>query len=53
MNGVLFHPFRMHDLTLPNRIVLSPMTRASAGAVGNCGYTKETPRRRLPSDTPT
>src|SRR5438876_4951294 len=32
MNSVLFEPFRLHDLTLPNRIVLSPMTRARAGA---------------------
>ena len=32
MNSILFQPFRLHDLTLPNRIVLSPMTRARAGA---------------------
>jgi N-ethylmaleimide reductase len=32
MNAVLFEPFRLHDLTLPNRIVLSPMTRSRAGA---------------------
>src|SRR6476659_8248002 len=32
MTGVLFHPFRLHDLTLQNRIVLSPMTRGRAGA---------------------
>ena len=32
MNSVLFQPFRLHDMTLPNRIVLSPMTRARAGA---------------------
>src|ERR1700682_5241978 len=32
MNSVLFQPFRLHDLTLPHRIVLSPMTRARAGA---------------------
>jgi N-ethylmaleimide reductase len=32
MNSVLFQPFRLHDLTLPNRIVLAPMTRARAGA---------------------
>ena len=32
MNSVLFQPFRLHDLTLPNRIVLSPMTRGRAGA---------------------
>lgn len=31
MNGILFQPFRMHDLTLRNRIVLSPMTRGRAG----------------------
>lgn len=27
----LFRPFRLHDLTLPNRIVLAPMTRGRAG----------------------
>ena len=32
MNSILFQPFRLHDLTLPNRIVLAPMTRARAGA---------------------
>src|SRR6202007_2609877 len=32
MNSVLFQPFRLHDLTLPNRIVLAPMTRGRAGA---------------------
>ena len=32
MNSVLFQPFRLHDLNLPNRIVLSPMTRGRAGA---------------------
>lgn len=31
-NGVLFQPFRLHDITLPNRIVLAPMTRSRAGA---------------------
>jgi len=31
MNSVLFQPFRLHDLTLPNRIVLAPMTRSRAG----------------------
>ena len=31
-NGVLFQPFSLHDLALPNRIVLAPMTRARAGA---------------------
>jgi hypothetical protein len=28
MNSVLFQPFRLHDLTLANRVVLSPMTAA-------------------------
>jgi 2,4-dienoyl-CoA reductase-like NADH-dependent reductase (Old Yellow Enzyme family) len=28
----LFRPFRLHDLPLPNRIVLAPMTRSRAGA---------------------
>src|SRR5260370_11905977 len=32
MNSVLFQPLHLHDLTLPNRIVLSPMTRGRAGA---------------------
>src|ERR1700760_336925 len=32
MNSVLFQPFRLHDLTLRNRIVLSPTTRGRAGA---------------------
>ena len=32
MNSILFQPFRLHDLALPNRIVLSPMTRGRAGA---------------------
>ena len=31
MNNVLFQPFRLRDLTLPNRIVLAPMTRGRAG----------------------
>ena len=31
-NSVLFQPYRLHDLTLPNRIVLAPMTRSRAGA---------------------
>jgi N-ethylmaleimide reductase len=31
MESVLFQPFRLHDLTLPNRIVLSPLTRGRAG----------------------
>ncbi|QEL17815.1 alkene reductase [Limnoglobus roseus] len=30
-DSVLFRPFRLHDLTLPNRIVLAPMTRSRAG----------------------
>jgi 2,4-dienoyl-CoA reductase-like NADH-dependent reductase (Old Yellow Enzyme family) len=34
MNSVLFQPFRLHDLTLRNRIVLAPMTRDRAGAAG-------------------
>jgi N-ethylmaleimide reductase len=32
MNSILFQPFHRHDLNLPNRIVLSPMTRGRAGA---------------------
>jgi hypothetical protein len=32
MNAVLFQPFRLHDMNLANRIVLSPMTRSRAGA---------------------
>jgi hypothetical protein len=31
MNSVLFHPWQLHDLTLPNRIVLSPMVLAQRG----------------------
>jgi 2,4-dienoyl-CoA reductase-like NADH-dependent reductase (Old Yellow Enzyme family) len=31
MNSVLFQPFRLHDRTLPNRIVLAPMTRPGPG----------------------
>jgi N-ethylmaleimide reductase len=31
MSSVLFQPFRLHDLTLPNRVVLAPMTRAFTG----------------------
>jgi N-ethylmaleimide reductase len=31
MNSVLFQPFRLHDLILANRVVLSPMTRGRAG----------------------
>src|ERR1017187_6643795 len=30
-NSVLFQPFNLHDLTLPNRVVLAPMTRSRAG----------------------
>lgn len=30
-NSPLFQPFKLHDLTLPNRIVLAPMTRSRAG----------------------
>jgi N-ethylmaleimide reductase len=30
-NSILFQPFKLHDLTLPNRIVLAPMTRSRAG----------------------
>lgn len=30
-NSVLFQPFALHDLSLPNRIVLAPMTRSRAG----------------------
>ncbi len=29
--SVLFQPFKLHDLILPNRIVLAPMTRSRAG----------------------
>jgi 2,4-dienoyl-CoA reductase-like NADH-dependent reductase (Old Yellow Enzyme family) len=32
MNAVLFEPFRLHDMNLANRIVLSPMTRSRGGA---------------------
>jgi len=32
MTSILFQPFRLPDLTLPNRLVLSPMTRGRAGA---------------------
>jgi 2,4-dienoyl-CoA reductase-like NADH-dependent reductase (Old Yellow Enzyme family) len=32
MDSVLFQPFRLHDLTLANCVVLSPMTRGRAGA---------------------
>jgi N-ethylmaleimide reductase len=30
-NAALFQPFNLHDLKLPNRIVLAPMTRSRAG----------------------
>ena len=30
-NDALLQPFLMHDLELPNRVVLAPMTRARAG----------------------
>ncbi|MGE3407534.1 MAG: alkene reductase [Pirellulales bacterium] len=30
-NNVLFQPFNLHGLNLPNRIVLAPMTRSRAG----------------------
>jgi 2,4-dienoyl-CoA reductase-like NADH-dependent reductase (Old Yellow Enzyme family) len=32
MSSVLFQPFRLHDRTLRNRMVLAPMTRARSGA---------------------
>src|ERR1700726_605052 len=32
MNSILFQPFSLHDLTLKNRVALSPMTRGRAGA---------------------
>ncbi len=32
-NRAVFQPFSLHDLTLPNRIVLAPMTRSRAGAL--------------------
>ena len=32
MTSILLQPFRLHDLTLPNRIALAPMTRGRAGA---------------------
>jgi len=31
MTNVLFQSFRLHDLILPNRIILAPMTRSRAG----------------------
>ena len=30
-SSILFQPFRLHDITLQNRIVLAPMTRSRAG----------------------
>src|ERR1700722_16786816 len=33
MSNILFRPFRLHDLTLPNRIVLAPLIRCRAGVV--------------------
>lgn len=30
-SSALFQPFTLHDLTLPNRVVLAPMTRSRAG----------------------
>src|SRR5258705_8425877 len=32
MTSILLQPFRLHDLILPNRIALAPMTRGRAGA---------------------
>ena len=32
-SSMLFQPFNLHGLTLPNRIVLAPMTRSRAGAM--------------------
>ena len=31
MTSFLVQPFHLHDLTLPNRIVLAPLTRSRAG----------------------
>jgi N-ethylmaleimide reductase len=31
MSSVLFQPFQLHELTLPNRVVLAPLTRSRAG----------------------
>ncbi len=31
MTSILYQPFRLHDLTLSNRIALAPMTRGRAG----------------------
>jgi len=30
VTSILLQPFRLHDLTLPNRIALAPMTRGRA-----------------------
>lgn len=30
-NSILFQPFNLHDLPLPNRVVLAPMTRSRSG----------------------
>jgi N-ethylmaleimide reductase len=32
MSNILYQPFRLHDLTLRNRVALAPMTRGRAGA---------------------
>ncbi|HMH07607.1 MAG TPA: hypothetical protein VK579_13090 [Terriglobales bacterium] len=32
VTSILLQPFRLRDLTLPNRIALAPMTRGRAGA---------------------
>jgi N-ethylmaleimide reductase len=32
MDSILFQPFRLHDLTLRNRVALAPLTRGRAGA---------------------
>lgn len=34
-NSVLFTPFKVGALTLPNRLVLAPMTRSRANNPGN------------------
>src|SRR5690606_25696043 len=33
-NDILFQPYKLRDLTLPNRIVVSPMAQYSAGTDG-------------------
>ncbi|RTL34034.1 MAG: alkene reductase, partial [Rhodocyclaceae bacterium] len=35
MNSPLFQPFSLGALTLPNRVVMPPLTRARAGQPGN------------------